>query len=171
MTLHIESLDPEVYAKLMSPLRLPRVLPKIQQIIEDFPTIRINIPVSRLNVDEIPTMKRYFSELGAPDVFPTFLGNRCARDRSTFEQLAIAPYKWWCNKDILNELVVDCTGEVLICCEDFEHREPVGDLSKITVRELLDSPRRAHLAALWDAGEIGSLDTCAHCYVSSDLPA
>ena len=37
MTLHVDSLDPEVYAKLMSPLRLPRVLPKIQQIIEDFP--------------------------------------------------------------------------------------------------------------------------------------
>lgn len=166
IAVHVESLNPETYAKLMAPLRLNRVLPKVHAILQDFPgVVRVSAPSSKLNIDELPEMKRYFGELGACIVHGDPFSSRCADDRTVFEALAISPSKHWCTKIALDQLVVDCDGEVLLCCNDFERREPVGNLAHDSLSEVLGGPRRAQLEALFESEQLGSLKTCAACYV------
>jgi len=70
LALHLESLDPRIYDFLMQPLRAERVFPKVEQILNDFPSkVFIAVPVSRLNIEERDTIYCHFMERGAYGVF------------------------------------------------------------------------------------------------------
>lgn len=166
MTLHVESLDPETYAALMSPLRLERVLPKMHQIMEDFPgKARVSIPVCRLNRNEIPEIRRHFMPRGAVVVYGDPLISRCVEDMTVFNDMAVDPHKHWCCTKVLQDLVVDCDGEVLICCNDFQRKEPIGSLATSSIREVRDSGRRAGLMDLFKQEKTACLETCPKCFV------
>jgi radical SAM protein with 4Fe4S-binding SPASM domain len=167
IAIHVESLIPEVYDSLMAPLHFENVIQKIEQILDDFPgKVRVSVPVSQHNVEEFPNICRYFIERGAQTVNADPFISRCAEDRTLFERLAIAPVKHWCEKDAMDQLVVDCDGVVLLCCNDFERREPIGDLSKETLSEMLQNERHQRMERLFDERRLCELPTCNACYMS-----
>lgn len=170
MAVHIESLKPDVYNRLMAPLQLKNVLPKIEQILEDFPKqVDISIPTNRLNVDELPELKDYFSKRGALNVRSDPLSARCADDRALFEELALSSEPGSCRSDILDDLIIDCDGTVLLCCNDFQRKEPVGNLTRDSLLAVLDGVRRKQIAETLDKGGWSTMKTCSKCAYSPGL--
>lgn len=167
LAVHIESLDPQVYAHLMAPLRLERVLPKIEQILADFPgKVDISIPTSRLNKDELPALKEYFLARGALNVRSDPLSARCGQDHTLFNELALKSEPGSCRADVLDDLIVDCDGRVLICCNDFGREEPVGELAADSLAAVLAGARRRQIAKTLDAGAWREMKTCSKCAYS-----
>lgn len=165
IALHCESLRAEVYDRLMAPLRLRNVMPKIEAILRDFPgKVHVSIPVSRMNQDEIPEMERWFRERGAACVQTDPLSSRCSQDRSLFDSLAFDPRPIRCGPEIVEDLIVDCDGLVTICCNDFQRKEPIGDLSKQSLIETLLSPERRLMREQFATGRHEERSTCRICY-------
>lgn len=118
--LHVESLTTHTYDHLMAPLRLSNVGPKIEGILACFFShVPVSIPVSRLNASELYQMRDYFLGRGAHTVSFDPLFSRCRPDNSTCETLAFAPTRIRCEPEILDDLIIDCDGTVLLCCQDF----------------------------------------------------
>jgi hypothetical protein len=165
IAVHCESLRPEVYDELMAPLRLKNVLPKIEAILRDFPgKVHVSVPVSRRNRDEIPEIWRWFRDRGAANVQIDALSSRCATDRSLFDSLALAPIPIRCAPDVTDDLIVDCDGRVVICCQDFGREEPIGDLSKQSLVQTLLSAERRLVGEQFAAGRHAERQTCERCY-------
>ena len=171
LALHVESLNPTVYNNLMSPLRAERVFPKIEQVLEGFQgKVAVSIPATRLNRDELLQMRQYFLERGALYVSFDRLSNRCREDRTVFDSLSLGiPHKTRCSSAALKDLVIDCDGMVLACCNDFQRLEPVGDLSKEALADVLASKRRTKIARMLDAGEWSRIKTCNNCYADGPV--
>jgi hypothetical protein len=162
---HCESLNPQTYNQLMRPLRLERVLPKIEEMFDVFPgKIGLAAPISRLNKGELPALKTWFRDRGACEVTFIPLSARCAEDRAGFDGLALAPYKIACPSSILDDLIVDCDGQVLICCNDFQRLETVGSLETQSLTDVLAGVRRFKVGQLFDNNAHDSLATCRRCY-------
>lgn len=143
LSLHIESMVPETYNELMAPLRLDRVMPKVEQIIEDFgQELYVSVPVSRANEVELPHILRYFYDRDVRKVGLDSLSSRCAQDLTVFNRLAIDPMPIRCSPKVTNDLIVDSDGLVLICCQDFERIEGIGDLSKESLAQVLTNRAR-----------------------------
>lgn len=163
--IHCESLNPTTYNQLMRPLRLERVLPKIEDMFSAFPgKICLAAPISRMNQNEIPALKAWFIDRGAVEVTFIPLSARCAEDRSGFDALALDPYKIACPSSVLDDLVVDCDGQVLICCNDFQRLESVGDLQTHSLEDVLAGVRRFKVRQAFDRGDHHGLATCRRCY-------
>jgi hypothetical protein len=165
LALHVESLVPEVYDRLMAPLRLERMLPRLEQILRDFPgKVLVSIPVSRLNRAELPAMDAWFRARGAAAIGFDGLSSRCAEDRSVFESLALNPVPIRCKPVALDDLIVDCDGRVLICCQDFQRIEPIGDLTATHLADVLVSDARQTVRAQFEQGRHAERTTCRRCY-------
>ncbi|MBU3079416.1 radical SAM protein [Sphingomonas quercus] len=162
--LHCESLVEETYNLLMQPLRLARVKPKLEAILRDFPgKVHVSVPVSRRNLGELEAIRAWFMERGAQCVVFDPLSNRCAEDQTLFDSLALAPAPVRCGPDITNDLIVDCDGLVLACCQDFRRLEPVGNLLHESVADTLRSASRAALNAVLAEGRHCEKTTCGGC--------
>jgi MoaA/NifB/PqqE/SkfB family radical SAM enzyme len=165
VSLHVESLVPETYDSLMQPLRLERVLPKIEQIMEMFPhQVHVSVPVSRRNLEELPAIKAFFFHRNAMDVVFDPLSSRCAEDQTLFRALAINPHPVRCAPEALEDLIVDCDGLVLTCCQDFRRLEPIGDLTKETLAEVLINARRKKMRDIFSQRRHAEVSTCSRCY-------
>lgn len=164
VTLHCESLQSEVYDKLMAPLRLRNVLPKLEQVLASFESVQVSIPISRLNLAEAPAMADWFRERGAADVHFDPLFSRCAEDTSVFDRLTHARHQVACLPTELNSIVIDCDGVVLACCQDFQRLQPLGDLAKQTLDEALSDPRRRAMRDVFAAQRHSEIVTCNRCF-------
>lgn len=165
LALHCESLKPDVYSALMQPLQLDRVLPKMEQILADFGRkVLISVPVTRLNQDELPKMTEFFHQRGAGDLGFDIFSSRCVDDRTIFNTLALAPVKNACGPNVHEQLIVDCDGKVLICCNDFQRLEVIGDLSKQTLLEMLLSAERRRVVEQFATGRGNERRSCRECY-------
>ncbi|MBU8546952.1 MULTISPECIES: radical SAM/SPASM domain-containing protein [Roseomonadaceae] len=166
IAVHLESLVPDIYGKLMAPLRLERVLPKVEAILRDFPgKVYVSVPVSRLNLAELPAIRAWFMERGANGVAFDGLSSRCSRDRTTFDRLSLGASPIRCRPEQVSDcLIVDCDGTVTICCMDFERREPVGNLARDSLIDTLLSPARREVLDLFAAGRHAERETCRLCY-------
>lgn len=168
--LHCESLIPETYDYLMQPLRLERVLAKFPMIFRDFPNkVRATLPISRLNADERAAMRDYFTDLGAVHIEFSPISNRCAKDDDLFDSLAFAPVPIACNPEIFYNLIVDCDGTVLACCNDFQRAESVGNLNVDSLAETLVHQKRLAMRQKLADGAHGGISTCSRC--RGDLPS
>ncbi|HEY4115948.1 MAG TPA: SPASM domain-containing protein [Rhizomicrobium sp.] len=165
IALHVESLEPSVYNRLMQPLRAERVFPKIAQILEDFPgKVDVSIPVSRLNLQELPAIRDYFLERGARGVHFDTLASRCAEDASVFRSLALDPKKKKCPPRKAKDLIVDCDGRVLMCCQDFSREEPIGNLAETSLLDTLLSAERKLMIQQFSDKRENERKTCSRCY-------
>lgn len=171
LVIHIESLRPEVYDVIMRPLRLEHVLPKIDMILQDFGRkATVGVPLHRANIGDRKAIAEYFLERGAGEIHFSALSNRCSQD-PCFDLLALAPQGPPCRGDIVQNLIVDWDGKVLMCCNDFQKKVPVGDLTDSSVEEILENQQRASFAAKLDAGEWPSIATCSKCKWDKVEPA
>ncbi len=163
VSLHIESLNAFTYNRLMAPLRLERVLPRCLALAEDFgKKLFISVPLSRANQHEKSAIQTFFVERGAGNVnFPPMM-NRCS-DNPIFSELAFKPHPMTCRSDLLADFIVDWAGDVYACCQDFSKKLKIGDMSRQSLREMLDSIERKELGAMLDAGRWKELPTCSKC--------
>ncbi len=168
LSLHCESLVPETYDHLMQPLRAARVFPRIEQILTTFRgAVHVSVPVSRMNLGELPAMRAWFTERGVRSIAFDPLSSRCAEDRSAFDRLALNPVRIRCPGSVLEDLIVDADGKVLVCCQDFQRAEPIGDLAQESLSDILVGPRREAVRRMLDGGEHDRLLTCSRCYGDS----
>lgn len=167
VAIHIETLDEEKYARIMEPLKLTNVLPKIRQLIRDMPAVAtIASPVHRDNIDELPSLREYFGTHGMQDMIFTCMSNRCSRD-DVFQELAIGPTSGSCAEEIITDLIVDWDGLVLVCCNDFLRQEPIGSLSQDTLFDILRGPKRRRVLDALRTGAWEEIDTCRTCKFSA----
>jgi tetratricopeptide (TPR) repeat protein len=170
ISLHCESLQPAVYNQLMQPLRFNRVFPKYEQILRTFPgKVLVSVPVSKLNQAELPTIRKWFLDHGAKLVEFDALSARCSEDRTLFNSLALKPYKIACAPVIMDDLIVDCDGQVLMCCQDFQRVEGIGSLQDESLAEVLAGLRRANVRKMLAERRHDEFATCSRCY--ADLRA
>jgi tetratricopeptide (TPR) repeat protein len=165
VALHCESLIPEIYNDLMRPLRAERVFPKFEEILKTFPgKVLVSVPVSKKNIGELPSIRQWFTERGAKEVAFDPLSSRCAEDRSVFESLAIDPHPIRCPPEIMDDLIVDCDGQVLVCCQDFQRAEGIGNLLTESLADVLVGLRRLNTRKLLADGRHEEMATCSRCY-------
>ncbi|HTV33790.1 MAG TPA: tetratricopeptide repeat protein, partial [Methylocella sp.] len=165
IALHVESLVPETYDFLMQPLRLNNVLPKFEAILEMFPgKVVVSVPASRRNFAELPAIKAFFLEHGAAEVVFDALFSRCNEDLTLFNSLALNPQLVRCLPEVLDDLIIDCDGLVLACCQDFRRLEPIGDLAKESLSEVLANAQRRKVRELFTHGRHAERTTCSRCY-------
>ncbi|MDB5685616.1 MAG: hypothetical protein JWR77_205 [Rhizorhabdus sp.] len=168
--LHCESLVPETYNYLMQPLRLDRVQVKFPMIFRDFPEkVRATFPINQKNLGERASLRDYFNDLGAVHIEFAPMSNRCAKDDALFDSLAFAPVQIACNTDIFYNLIVDCDGTVLACCNDFQRVESVGNLSVDSLADTLAHQKRMAMRKKLEEGRHGEISTCSRC--RGDLPS
>ncbi|UAK24675.1 radical SAM/SPASM domain-containing protein [Sphingomonas nostoxanthinifaciens] len=171
VTLHCESIRADTYDRLMAPLRLKNVFPKYAPFFDAFPgKVRVSIPVSRLNLGELDDLRGHFLAQGAREVVFDPLGSRCTEDQTLFRQLALAPVEIRCTPDIMDDLIVDCDGMVLACCQDFERRTPIGDVSAGGLVAALADPRRDAFRRMLDEGRHHAAPTCSRCNGDARTP-
>jgi len=165
IALHCESLTPATYDYLMTPLRAKNVFPKYEQILRDFPgKVRVSVPVSRANLDELPAIREWFMLRGAKEVVFDPMASRCVEDRSLFDKLSLAPGRVRCSAEAARDLIVDCDGAVLTCCQDFVREHPIGNLAIETFRETLTNLARRTFAQQMTDGKHDEISTCSRCF-------
>lgn len=170
MSLHIESIEPETYDYLMQPLRLKRVLPKVEMMLEDFPgKVYVSVPLSKANYGEKQKIDRYFRDRNAANVVFHGLGNRCSSWK-VFSDLALNPVRTYCGKEIGTDLIVDWRGDVFLCCNDFTKKIQIGDISRQTLPEVLNDPRRLAAVELMVQMRHDEIETCRNCYFDKLSP-
>ena len=165
IALHTESLIPEVYDDLMRPLRAERVFEKHRQILEDFEgMVDVSVPVSVMNLAELSDIRDYFVARRARGVHFDPLSSRCARDQEVFCRLALDPFRKRCGPRKAQDLVIDCDGKVLMCCNDFSREEVIGDLASESVADLLLNSQRRLMAKQFAGRRHDERATCARCH-------
>jgi radical SAM protein with 4Fe4S-binding SPASM domain len=171
VSLHCESLDPATYDDLMRPLRAERVFPKFQEIFDAFPgKVDVSVPISRKNLHEAASIRDHFKSLGAHFVHFDALMSRCSEDRTIFDALSLAPQPIRCGPDIGDDLIVDCDGTVLQCCQDFQRIDSIGNLAEESFVEALQNVHRAKLRQQMAEGRHGERVTCSRCFADTVTP-
>jgi radical SAM protein with 4Fe4S-binding SPASM domain len=169
--LHVESLVPDTYATLMAPLRLKVVEQKIEQLVSCFGhRVHVSVPVSRRNSEELPSIRDHFLARGVGTVAFDPLASRCRDDDRLFRSLAFAPQRVACAPEVLDDLIVDCDGKVLMCCQDFQRREIIGDLGAQSVAEVLGSAERHAARVRFVRMEHDKYATCSRCFADGACP-
>src|SRR5439155_4770047 len=137
---HVEGVSSEVYNRFMHPLKADRVFPKIISLlsIDQGKKVHITTPVHKGNLAEVANIHKYFEGYGAGEPHFTQIGNR-SWEGGPWSQLALAPVGNWCTPDALRTLVIDWDGAVLGCCLDFSKANRLGDLTKQSIREVMNS--------------------------------
>lgn len=165
LALHCESLTPATYDYLMTPLRAKNVFPKYDTILKDFPgKVRVSVPVSRVNRHEIQSIRDWFMERGALEVVFDPMSSRCVDDRSLFDKLALSPLRIRCNGSVMRDLIVDCDGIVVPCCNDFVREQPIGNLSMESFSEVMTNIARREFARKMDMERHDQISPCSRCY-------
>jgi len=165
IALHCESLTPATYDYLMTPLRAKNVFPKYETILKDFPgKVRVSVPVSRANRDELTAIRDWFMERGAREVVFDPMASRCMDDRSLFDKLSLSPVRIRCDAEVARDLIVDCDGVVLSCCQDFVREVPIGNLAIESFRDTMTSLARQSFVQKMVGGCHDEISTCSRCY-------
>jgi radical SAM protein with 4Fe4S-binding SPASM domain len=172
IALHCESLTPATYDYLMTPLRAKNVFPKYEQILRDFPgKVRVSVPVSRANRDELTQIRDWFMSRGAKEVVFDPMSSRCMDDLSLFHKLSLSPVRIRCSATVTQDLIVDCDGTVVPCCNDFVREQPLGNLAVESFRETMTNLARRQFARTMDEGRHDDVPLCTRCFGDVRTPA
>lgn len=165
VTLHCESLVAETYDYLMQPLRAKNVFPKYRALIETFHgKVHVSVPISRLNIDQAAEIREQFLNWGASTVHFDPLASRCEPDPVLFRELSLDPFPIRCGPDVLDNLIIDCDGQVLVCCQDFAREESIGSLQDQSLLKLLTNHRRRLVRRRFSEGAHEEMATCSRCF-------
>jgi radical SAM protein with 4Fe4S-binding SPASM domain len=131
------------------------------------PLIQLNMAVTSDNVDEVQAFQSfwhcYTDNLEVcPDKTQTFLP----------KNLRVATrYAFPC-KLLWDELIVTSDGRVPLCCMDYNASIELGDLSKQSLKDVLQSETLKNVRNLHLQGRGNEINVCKHCdalYVSSAI--
>jgi len=162
---HVEAVTPSIYDELMFPLKAEKVFPRIEEFIRWFgKPVSIACPVSTKNLTEMPALREYWMTRGVHSVAPHPFSGRCSDDLPYLEY-SLAPGRGDCHEEVAHDLIVDSDGTVLLCCNDFQRAEPIGDLKRETVPELIRNEARKAVHDRLKLGERKKYSTCSNCKI------
>lgn len=161
---HVEAITEEVYDRLMHPLRAGRVFPKIVSLISTDKSNKVHIttPVHKGNLSEVPNLRRYFETYGVGEPHFTHIGNR-SWEGGPWSELTLAPTGGWCHPSDLRTFVVDWDGAVLACCLDFSKSARLGELSKQSVNDVLNSAAWSEMFEVHRTKSWAKKSACSSC--------
>ncbi len=139
--IHVEASTPEQYDKLMWPLKATTVFPLVDRLINVAPDkAYITTPLHRGNCHEVAAIRHRWGRYGS-DIRFSALQTR-GTERTSAMHNSLAPTACFWPSDMLDILVVDWDGEVLLTCDDFLRRQSLGNLYTQTLHEILNGEAR-----------------------------
>jgi radical SAM protein with 4Fe4S-binding SPASM domain len=161
---HVEAIDPEIYDRFMHPLKSARVFPKIISLLRMDKGRRVHItsPVHRGNLGELARIRAYFEAYGAPEPQFSQIGNR-SWEGGPWRELSLLPVGGLCAPRELENFVVDWDGTVVACCLDFSKSLRLGDLTKQSVSEVLNSEAWNEMFEIHRTKNWCQKEACSHC--------
>ena len=150
LAIHVEAVTPAAYDKLMVPLKAAEVLPRVDALVRAAPhKVSITTPVHKNNLHELPALIRRWSGFGV-DIRLSPLQTRVT-DLTAARRFALAPAPGFWNWDLLELIIIDWDGSVLITCDDFLKRQVLGNLQTTPLVDILaGAPRLQAFEALRD---------------------
>ncbi len=141
LAIHVEAVTPAAYDKLMVPLKASEVLPRVDAMVRAAPhKVSITTPVHKNNLHELPALLRRWSGFGV-DVRLSSLQTRVT-DLTAARRFALAPAPGFWNWDLLELIIIDWDGSVLITCDDFLKRQVLGNLQTTPLADILAGAAR-----------------------------
>jgi hypothetical protein len=163
VAVHIESIDPETYARLMAPLRLDKVRPRIEALVAAAPGKAIlAVPIHRDSLPGLPALEHWWRDIGGHGQVHQLFSNRL-QTLDAVQGLHLAPVPGVCGQDLVSDLVIDWDGLLLTCCSDFARRKPLGSLADNTLPEVLADERRRMLFHRLRQRDWQSVGLCRSC--------
>jgi radical SAM protein with 4Fe4S-binding SPASM domain len=161
---HVEAISPEIYDRLMAPLKAGRVFPKIISLLslDKEKKIHITTPVHRANLSEITKIRAYFEAYGAREPTFTQIGNR-SWEGGPWSELSLLPVGGFCFPEDLRTFVIDWDGAVLGCCLDFSKSAQLGDLTKESVSEVLNGKAWLEMFEIHRTKNWSQKEACSRC--------
>jgi radical SAM protein with 4Fe4S-binding SPASM domain len=171
LAVHVESLDPARYGRLMAPLRLERTLRSVARLVEAAgPKAHLVVPVHAENLAEIPALEAWWHGLGGGGPVVALPFTNRGQTSPGVLALHLAPIPGHCRQEVTQSLVVDWDGQVLACCQDFARETDLGSLARQTVPEVLADARRRRMYRLLQDQDWAGQPHCRHC-LFDDAPA
>lgn len=163
IAVHVESLVPETYERLMAPLRLAAVLPRIEALVAVAGRKAVlALPVHRQNLAEVPALEAWWRGLGGGRVDHQPFTNRAAMTPGVLG-MHLSPVTGACTQDLAYDLIVDWDGRLLNCCNDFPKRSDLGSLGTASLPDLLADERRRRLFQRLRNREWQRIEGCRTC--------
>jgi radical SAM protein with 4Fe4S-binding SPASM domain len=160
---HVESLVPETYERLMAPLRFDRVIPRVEALVRlAGPKARLAVPVHRENLADVPALEAWWAGLGGGAVTHQPFSNRLSAAPEVLG-LHLSPVAGACTQDLAYDLVVDWDGRLVNCCSDFARASDLGSLQRSTLPELIADARRERLFRLLRERDWQRIEGCRTC--------
>lgn len=163
------ALDKQLYKTLMPSMNQEEVISNIKWVANNklsHNEVTIAIVKNKLNSNEEEKLKQYFSADGVI-IEPDKLMNRAGLLAEVFEKTAMEPiWEGCCDMNVTGDLIVDWDGKVLLCCQDFEKKLVIGDLSVQTFDEVLNDIRRKQIAQKLTQKQHKEILTCSRCKIS-----
>jgi hypothetical protein len=160
---HIESLVPETYDRLMAPLRFARVKPRIEALVRQAGRrAHLSLPLHRANRAEVPAMRAWWASLGGGTVMPQPFSNRLSSAPEVLG-LHLAPVTGACTQDLAADLIIDWDGRLLACCNDFGKASDLGSVAERDLPALIADQRRARMFRLLKGRDWQAMGICRGC--------
>jgi radical SAM protein with 4Fe4S-binding SPASM domain len=160
---HVESLDPATYDRLMAPLSLARVIPRVEALVRFAGKKAVlAIPVHRDNLDGIPALEAWWESLGGGRVELQPFTNRLSMAEAV-TRLHLAPVGGACTQDLAYDLIIDWDGRLLSCCNDFHKRSDLGSVAERPLPELIADARRERFFQLLRSRHWQKIEVCRGC--------
>jgi radical SAM protein with 4Fe4S-binding SPASM domain len=165
--LHVEALDPDVYNRIMHPLKADRVIPKVNAIIElaqqkQRNVVSVTTPVHKDNLSQIRGLSNYFREKNVATDF-TCLSSR-AWEGGPYTKMSLAPNGGICMPaSMVDTMFIDWDGAVVPCCFDFSKSMPLGDLNHQTMEQVFEGAAWRDMYELFRRGDWSSREACSKC--------
>jgi sulfatase maturation enzyme AslB (radical SAM superfamily) len=141
IAIHVEACSPELYDKLMWPLKASTMFPRIEELLSiGRGRIFVTTPLHAENCHEAPALRHRWERDGNRVQFSSLQTRATERTLARRAGLALTAGFWTAN--LLDILVVDWDGTVLTTCDDFLRRQPLGNLNDQDVADILASDAR-----------------------------
>lgn len=144
----IHGTDKAMYESIMKGLDYNVVISNVMSALRSGARVNVTMVSTKANVDSWGIFKDYWTHKGAK-VERYRLSNRCGGMSNTkFDALSFAPTKGNCDKSILNDLIVDWNGDILMCCQDFSKTYTLGNITTDSLREIREGQKYKAVKAI-----------------------
>ncbi len=168
IAVHVESVSPEVYNRIMDPLKAERVFPRIISLIKlaqkkGRNNITLTAPIHKENMLDADRIRQFFEPAGNFGLDFTPISNR-AWDAGPFFKMSLAPVGVACRPtQILDQLIIDWDGAVLPCCFDFSKSMILGNFNESTIDQVFATQGWQDMFETFRRGEWSRKPACAQC--------
>ena len=148
----------------------PLVVQRARYVRETLPDVRLSVNTNgaAFNMEKHGELQdlaftiALHCESLVPEVYDDLM--RPLRAERVFPKFDLNPKPIACGPDIMDDLIVDCDGKVLSCCQDFQRLVEIGDMQAESFETVLTGVRRESMRKLLAEKRHGELETCSRCF-------